>query len=76
MKAMDVIARVSETLGVELPLMIFFEDPTVAQMMEFIDARSARPASTADAVAKIWSEILGVSNLDRSANFLIGAAIP
>lgn len=34
---MDVIARVREELGVELPLMAFFEDPTIPHLASVID---------------------------------------
>src|SRR5579863_8816465 len=37
MKAMDVIVRVGEVLRVELPLMAFFEDPTLAHLAAVID---------------------------------------
>ena len=37
MKAMDVIVRVAEVLRVELPLMAFFEDPTLTHLSSVID---------------------------------------
>ena len=36
LKAMEVIAQVSEVLHVELPLMAFFEDPTVIHLASVI----------------------------------------
>src|SRR3954470_23154252 len=37
LKAMEVIMRVGEVLQAELPLMAFFEDPTVAHLAAVID---------------------------------------
>ena len=39
LKAMEVIARVSDELHVELPLMAFFEDPTVAHLAAVLSGR-------------------------------------
>src|SRR5271169_4716742 len=36
LKAMEVIARVGEVLHVELPLIAFFEDPTVAHLASLV----------------------------------------
>ena len=36
LKAMDVIARVSETLGVDLPLIAFFEEPTIRHLADVL----------------------------------------
>ena len=41
LKAMEVVARVSEILQVDLPLMAFFEDPTVAHIAAVIDELKA-----------------------------------
>src|SRR5882757_3561886 len=37
LKAMEVVARVSEELHVDLPLMAFFEEPTVAHLAAVVD---------------------------------------
>jgi len=37
LKAMEVVARVSEVLGVDLPLIAFFEDPTVLHLADVAD---------------------------------------
>ncbi|MBV9268862.1 MAG: hypothetical protein JO061_22020 [Acidobacteriaceae bacterium] len=49
LNAMDVIARVGETFGVELPVMAFFEDPTVGHLASVIDdlkAGETKPSIT------------------------------
>ena len=38
LKAMEVIARVSEVLHVDLPLIAFFEDPTIRHLAEVVSA--------------------------------------
>jgi amino acid adenylation domain-containing protein/FkbH-like protein len=48
MKAMEVIARVGEVLQVDLPLLAFFEDPSVAHLAAVID--ELRPAGVATMV--------------------------
>ena len=53
LKAMEVIARLHASLGVEIPLLAFFEDPTVAHAAEVVD--SLRPEQTAS-LAKAKSE--------------------
>ena len=45
LKAMDVIARVGEVLHVDLPLLAFFEDPSVAHLAAVID--ELRPGGAA-----------------------------
>ena len=37
LRAMDVISRVHELFGVELPLIAFFEDPTIAHLSAVMD---------------------------------------
>ncbi|MCU1258852.1 MAG: non-ribosomal peptide synthase, partial [Bryobacterales bacterium] len=50
MKAMEVILRVSEVLHADLPLMAFFEDPTVTHLAAVVDELKAEgttaPAAT------------------------------
>src|SRR5664279_6337941 len=55
LKAMEVIARVSEVLHVDLPLIAFFEEPTLRHLA---DVLSAGQGGTADKLAKIWAEVL------------------
>ena len=66
LKAMDVIARVSEVLHVDLALIAFFEDPTIRHLT---DVLSAGQVSTADQLAKIWAEVLRVSQVANDSNF-------
>src|ERR1035438_5378622 len=66
LKAMEVIARVSEDLKVDLPLIAFFEDPTVAHLASLVPGgRSA----TDDALAIIWAEVLRLPRVETNANF-------
>jgi len=53
LRAMDVISRVHELFGVELPLIAFFEDPTIAHLSAVIgELRRDRPApATAIAIS-------------------------
>src|SRR5690349_13026821 len=46
LKAMEVVARVSEILQVDLPLMAFFEDPTVTHLAAVIDEVKAAGTTT------------------------------
>jgi acyl carrier protein len=45
LKAMEVVARVSEILQVDLPLMAFFEDPSIAHLAAVIDELKADGAT-------------------------------
>src|ERR1017187_5961954 len=54
LKAMEVIARVSEVLHVDLPLMAFFEDPTVIHLAALI---SGGRTPSEEALANIWAEV-------------------
>jgi acyl carrier protein len=66
LKAMEVIARVSEVLKVDLPLIAFFEDPTVSHLASLVPGgRSA----TDDALASIWAEVLRLPQVETNANF-------
>ncbi|HKR85567.1 MAG TPA: phosphopantetheine-binding protein, partial [Terriglobales bacterium] len=63
LKAMEVIARLHASLGVEIPLLAFFEDPTVAHAAEVVDSLQPEPGPdgltpTQSVVAKLWSEVL------------------
>ncbi len=66
LKAMDVIARVNEELHFDLPLIAFFEDPTIRHL---VDMMSAGQENTAHQLAKIWAEVLGVPQVAADANF-------
>ncbi len=66
LKAMDVIARVSEALHIDLPLVAFFEDPTVQHLAEVL---SKEQSNSAKALASIWAEVLRQPNVDPHANF-------
>jgi acyl carrier protein len=48
LKAMEVISRVAEALKAELPLMAFFEDPTIAHLASVVD--ELKPAANAGIV--------------------------
>src|ERR1039457_1406784 len=46
MKAMEVIMRMGEVFGVDMPLMAFFEDPTIAHLAAVADElKSSRSSS-------------------------------
>src|SRR5207302_6787960 len=47
LKATEVISRIRETLQVDLPLMAFFEDPTVAHLASVVDELKAETAPIA-----------------------------
>ena len=66
LKAMEVIARVSEVLHVELPLLAFFEDPTVAHLAAVL---SGNGSSSEEALANIWAEVLRLPRVETDANF-------
>ena len=66
LKAMEVIARVSEVLKVDLPLIAFFEDPTVAHLAALVSG--GRSASEA-ALASIWADVLRLPHVETDANF-------
>ena len=66
LKAMEVIARLSDVLQVDLPLIAFFEQPTVRHLA---DVLSKEQESTEDTLAKIWHDVLRLPRVDRNANF-------
>src|SRR5215469_6126721 len=66
LKAMEVISRVSEVLHTDVPLITFFEEPTVRHLAEVL---SSKQESTADHLARIWQEVLHVPNVENNANF-------
>lgn len=66
LKAMDVIARVGEVLKVDLPLIAFFEDPTVSHLASLV---SGRGSTSEEALASIWAEVLRLPQVDTNANF-------
>src|SRR6516162_6272218 len=66
LKAMEVISRVREVLHVELPLISFFEDPTIEHLTEVLTGAHSELEA---AVGKIWAEVLGQNHIDRDANF-------
>ena len=63
---MEVIARVSEVLQVDLPLIAFFEDPTVAHLAAVL---SGGRSATEEALANIWAEVLRLPRVETDANF-------
>ena len=74
LKAMEVIARLHASLGVEIPLLAFFEDPTVAHAAKVVDslqpeAIAGGKTATQSAIAQIWSEVLQVPVTGASQNF-------
>src|SRR5271167_306958 len=66
LKAMEVISRVREVLQVDLPLISFFEDPTVHHLAEVL---SGERNDLEAALARIWAEVLHRQQVDRDANF-------
>lgn len=66
LKAMEVIGRVREVLQVDLPLISFFEDPTVNHLAEVL---SGERTELEDALVNIWQEVLRLPHIDKDANF-------
>jgi FkbH-like protein len=78
LKAMEVISRLQALLHVELPLIAFFEDPTIAHLAAVADellpkngASAPGVSATQAAVAKVWSDVLGIGEgeIDVTKNF-------
>jgi amino acid adenylation domain-containing protein/FkbH-like protein len=80
LKAIEVISRLQAVLHVELPLISFFEDPTIAHLAAVADELlrekggsngGGQPAvsATQAAVAKVWSEVLQVEKVEAAQNF-------
>jgi len=74
LKAMEVIARLHASLGVEIPLLAFFEDPTVAHAAEVVDSLQGEPkpegmTPTQSAIATLWSEVLQTPVTTANQNF-------
>ena len=66
LKAMEVIARVSEVLHVDLPLIAFFEDPTVTHLAEVV---AGGRQNSEEALANIWAQVLRLPHVEADANF-------
>ena len=66
LKAMEVIQRVSEQLHVDLPLIAFFEEPTIAHLAETL---AGAGGNNENVLAKIWCDVLQVPQAEKSANF-------
>jgi amino acid adenylation domain-containing protein len=66
LKAMDVIAQVSETLNVDLPLIAFFEEPTIRHLADLL---ANEKGSSEEQLAKIWEEVLRLPLLEKHASF-------
>jgi amino acid adenylation domain-containing protein/FkbH-like protein len=76
LKAIEVISRLQAVLHVELPLIAFFEDPTIAHLAAVAEellpknGRSDSAVSpTQSAVAKVWSEVLQIGEIDVTKSF-------
>src|ERR1039457_543376 len=69
MKAMEVIRRMGELMGVDMPLMAFFEDPTVAHLAAVADELKGSRSPSEKAIAGIWTEVLRVPHVEVDANF-------
>ena len=79
LKALEVISRLHALLNVELPLIAFFEDPTIAHLITVIEAlrpttplptkASGRSANDRDTVAQVWSDVLQRPIIAPTENF-------
>jgi len=70
LRAMDVISRLSGQLDVDLPLVAFFEDPTIRHIAKVIAALKAPVLPTTQmSVARVWTEVLGRENIGTTENF-------
>ena len=75
LKALEVISRVHALLGVELPLIAFFEDPTIAHLSEVVAELQPALATSSNGsggsvaerfkatVAQVWAEVLQRENI-------------
>ena len=59
--AIQLLARLRRELGVELPLTVFFENPTVKGMAAEVDRQLGLDATNLDQVDALLSEIEGLS---------------
>ena len=66
LKAMEVIARVDEELHADLPLIAFFEQPTIRHLVKVLPQGQK---STEAALARISEDVLRVSQVERDKNF-------
>jgi len=69
MKAMEVIMRMGEVLGVDMPLMAFFEDPTITHLAAVADELKGSKNSSRQVIAGIWAEVLRLPQVGVDANF-------
>src|SRR5271165_6699369 len=78
LKAIEVISRLQAELHVELPLIAFFEDPTIAHLAAVADELQPRNGASAAAVSptqvtvtKVWSDVLrvGEAEIQATTNF-------
>src|SRR5712691_8980073 len=80
LKAIEVISRLQALLDVELPLIAFFEDPTVPHLAAVADelclaktdsgnGNSPTVSATQAAVATVWSEVLQTGEIGATQNF-------
>lgn len=69
MKAMEVIVRAGEVLNVELPLMSFFEDPTIAHLASVVDELTGGRNTSKESLTKIWIDVLRLPSVEPEANF-------
>ncbi len=74
LKAIEVISRLQVLLNVELPLVAFFEEPTIAHLAAVAEELRQNPPQTAlspvqAAVAQVWAEVLQVQDIDAAKNF-------
>lgn len=81
LKALEVISRLHALLKVELPLIAFFEEPTIAHLSAVVDELRTpmqAPSNGSDAptigkvtaiVAQVWNEVLHRENIALSDNF-------
>jgi amino acid adenylation domain-containing protein/FkbH-like protein len=75
LKAMEVISRLQASLNIELPLIAFFEDPTIAHLTAAAEElrRAATDASsrsaTKAAVEHAWIEVLRIEKIGDTDNF-------
>lgn len=72
LKAIEVISRLRSMLGVDIPLLAFFEDPTVAHLTQVVQGlKNVEPAvsSTQETVEQIWKNVLQLDAIEATANF-------
>ena len=74
LKAMEVISRLQGSLNVAIPLVTFFEDPTVVHISEVVQSllpeqKSGNMDDVKAVIAQVWAEVLQLPDVKTTDNF-------